>query len=219
MSLRFTTYDDQWKEAAETVIDPRVCECCPTAAAVASDGPIVAFRNRSAEGVRDIQIARLDGGRWTEPVSVHDDGWRIAACPVNGPAVSARGAFVAVAWFTARDDQPRAYAALSRDGGRTFGAPIRLDDGVSVGRVDVEALEDGSAIASYIEFTGGRSRFVVRRVDGAGTKSEAVTIAGIEDGRASGYPRMARHGNELVFAWLERSGSSVVKTAVAALPR
>jgi hypothetical protein len=133
--------------------------------------------------------------------------------------VSARGAFVAVAWFTARDDQPRAYAALSRDGGRTFGAPIRLDDGVSVGRVDVEALEDGSAIASYIEFTGGRSRFVVRRVDGAGTKSEAVTIAGIEDGRASGYPRMARHGNELVFAWLERSGSSVVKTAVAALPR
>lgn len=224
MSLRFATYDRQWKQAAETVIDARVCECCPTSAAVTSDGPIVAFRNRSSNEIRDVQVSRLEQGKWTEPVSVHEDGWRIAACPVNGPTLSARGTQVALAWFTAKDDQPRAYVAFSRDVGRTFGAPVRLDDEASLGRVDIELLPDGSAVASYVEFAGGRARFRARRVESSGAKSEAITISGVEDGRASGYPRMALHNKELVFAWLERSTSMTIKsmtikTAVAALPR
>jgi hypothetical protein len=36
--------------------------------------------------------------------------------------------------------------------------------------------------------------------------------------RNSGYPRMARRGAELVFAWTENDDSLRIKTAAARLP-
>jgi hypothetical protein len=32
-----------------------------------------------------------------------------------------------------------------------------------------------------------------------------VTVAAIASDRTSGYPRLARHGDELVLAWIERT--------------
>jgi hypothetical protein len=219
MSVRFGAFDRNWKQTAETPIDLRVCECCPTAAAVTADGPIVAYRNRSEDEVRDIVVSRLENGKWSEPRAVHDDGWKIAACPVNGPMLSARGRDVAIAWFTAKDGQGRAFVAFSNDAGRTFGAPILLDDGESLGRVDVELLPDGAAVASWIEFADQRAQFRVRRLDRAGTRSPSVTVSSIVGGRASGYPRIAVHRQELVFAWIEAGdGRSQVQTAVSRLP-
>ena len=40
----------------------------------------------------------------TATTAVYNDGWKIAACPVNGPAVAANGKRVALAWFTAPND-------------------------------------------------------------------------------------------------------------------
>lgn len=219
MSVRFATYGRDWKQTAEVPIDLRVCECCPTTAIVTSDGPIVAYRDRSDDEVRDIFISRLENGKWTEPRAVHADGWKIAACPVNGPMLSARGRDVALAWFTAQRDQPRALIAFSKDAGRTFGTPIPLDDGGSLGRVDVELLADGSAIATWIELADQGAQFRVRRVEPSGVKSPAIVVSGLAGGRASGYPRLASHGNEMVFAWTEIvDGRSQVRTARASVP-
>jgi hypothetical protein len=214
MTVRFAAFDTQWKQTSEIPIDLRVCECCPTAAAVTADGPVVAFRNRSEDEVRDIFISRFERGTWTEPKAVHADGWKIPACPVNGPMLSAHGRDVAIAWFTVAEDQGRAFVAFSKDAGRTFGAPIRLDDGGSLGRVDVELVPDGGAVATWIEFADQRAQFRVRHVDPDGTKSAALTISGVAGNRTSGYPRMARHGGEFVFAWTESTdGETHVKTA------
>jgi len=216
MSVRFATFDGNWKQTAEVPVDPRVCECCPTTAAVTADGPLIAFRNQTEQEVRDIYVARLEKGKWTEPVAVHEDNWKIAACPVNGPMLSARNRDVAIAWFTVKEEQGRAFMAFSPDAGRTFGTPIRLDDNGALGRVDVELMPDGSAVASWIEFADQRAQFRVRRVEPSGGKSPAVTVAGLAGNRASGYPRIARHGDELVFAWTESAeGTSRVQTAVA----
>ncbi len=219
MSVRFASFDRTGKRLTETAVDTRVCECCPTAAAVTSEGVIAAYRDRSAEEIRDIYVARLENGAWSGPVRVHEDGWRIPACPVNGPALSARGRDVAIAWFTIKHDKGHAQVAFSKDAGRSFGAPIALADSDTIGRVDVALLQDGSAIASWIEVAEQRAEFKVRRVDPAGATSAAVTVAAIESGRGSGYPRLAQHGNELVFAWTAREGGLRVKTAVAKLPR
>ena len=54
MSLRFASFARDGKQTADTELDLRVCECCPTAVAVTADGPIVAYRNRSPTEVRDI---------------------------------------------------------------------------------------------------------------------------------------------------------------------
>lgn len=217
MTLRAAQFDGARTQISELVVDSRVCECCPTAAAVTSEGPIVAFRDRSDDEVRDIFVSRRVGGRWTTPVPVHRDNWQIRACPVNGPALTARGANVAIAWFTAEGNQGRVLAAFSSDAGKTFGPPLRIDAAGSLGRVDVEWLGDDSAAVLWMETLGQRTELRVRRIDRSGARSAPITVAAISGARASGYPRLARRGAELLFAWTETDGGLRVRTAVATL--
>lgn len=222
MTVRYAAFDGKWKQSADMPIDTRVCECCPTTAAVTTDGVIAAFRNRTEDEIRDIYVSRLENGKWTEPKAVHNDNWKISGCPVNGPMLSARGRDVVIAWFTGKDDPGRVFVAFSKDAGRTFGAPIRVDDAGTVGRVDVELLPDGSAMATWIELVAGKTEFRARRVQSSGTKDAAMTIAALANNRTSGYPRLARHSDEFVFAWTEvvagapgARASTQVRTAVA----
>ena len=215
MSLRGALFGPDGNQASEMLIDDRVCECCPSATAVTTDGPIVAYRNRTTDEVRDIYVSRMVAGTWNEPRSVHDDNWRIAACPVNGPALSANGRDVAIAWFTAVGNEGHVYAAFSSDSGATFGPPVRIDDAGAVGRVDIELLADGSAAVTWIEFADQRSEFRIRRAERGGARSPSIAVSGISAGRSSGYPRLARRGNELLFAWVESGEKPRVRTAVA----
>jgi hypothetical protein len=215
MALYFASFDPSWKQSAETVVNTRVCECCQTSAVLTADGPLTAFRDRSAEEIRDIKVSRLEGGKWSPEIALHDDNWKIDACPINGPALSARGRQVAAAWFAAPNDNGHAFVAFSQDAGKTWGNAIRVDDEGSLGRVDIETLDDGSAIASWVEFAGDRSRFKIRRVTASGQRSEAVEVPGA--GRVSGYPRMTRVGNELILAWTESEGGQHVKGAIGRL--
>ena len=226
MMLRFASFDANWTQTADVEIDHRVCECCSTTAVMTSDGVLTAFRDLQPvedNDVRDIGVSRLENGNWTPTAIVSEDNWLIYSCPVNGPMLTARGRDVAVAWFTVKDDLGQAYAAFSNDAGRTWGTPIRLDDGGSLGRVDVEMLDDGSAVATWVEYAEGRSDFRLRLVDPSGERSAAITVTGVSGGRASGFPRVALSGDELVFAWSEgvegsESGALQVQTAVASLP-
>ncbi|MBI4887238.1 MAG: exo-alpha-sialidase [Acidobacteria bacterium] len=221
MTLRYAAFDAAGTQTSDTEIDHRVCECCPTTAVATADGLLTAFRDRSDDEIRDIAVSRLDGGKWTTAAAVSRDNWKIDFCPVNGPMLSARGRDVAAAWFTVKNDQGQAYAAFSSDAGRTWGMPIRLDDGGSLGRVDVELLDDGSAVASWVEYAEGRSDFRIRRVERSGARSAPIGVAAVSGGQASGYPRIGRVGNELIFAWSgsgTEGGELQVQTAVAQLP-
>ncbi len=231
MTLRFTTLGpDATPEALgpEVLLDDRVCDCCQTSAARTRDGVVVVYRDRSPEEVRDISIVRLEDGVWSDPAPVHEDGWTIPACPVNGPMVAAEGRNVAVAWFTAEGDRPRVKVAFSEDGGRTFDAPIRVDDGDPAGRVALVLLdptepgESEDVLVSWLERTDGAAEVRVRRVTAAGERSDARTVAVSTEARASGFPRMVRGGDRLVFAWTETGdpsgASSRVRVATAAVP-
>ncbi len=216
MTLRFARFDGAWKLTAEMPIDLRVCECCSTAAVATPEGVVAAYRNRSDDEVRDIYVSRLVQGRWGEPAAVHADNWQIAACPINGPALSARGRDLAIAWYTVKQDQGHAYLAFSRDAGRSFGEPIRLDDTASLGRVDVAMLPNGAALATWIEVADGRSHFRARRIAADGARSASMTVATLAGNRTS--PRTARNGDEVIFAWTEGGGASQVRTATLRLP-
>ena len=91
---------------------------------------------------------------------------------------------------------------------------MRLDDEGSLGRVDVELLPDGSAVAAYVEFANQRADFRVRRITRDGEKSPPVVVSTVAGNRTSGYPRMALSGDELVFAWVDRTVGSQVRTTV-----
>ncbi|MBW3660774.1 MAG: glycoside hydrolase [Gemmatimonadetes bacterium] len=202
----------------EALLDGRVCDCCQTDVAIAAEGPVVAYRDRSPEEIRDISVVRLVGGAWSDPARIHPDDWEIAACPVNGPAIAARGERVAVAWYTAARDTLRVRLARSTDAGATFGEPVGIDAGAPEGRVDVALLESGEALVSWLERAeDGNGLILARRVGSDGRLGEPVTVARTSYARASGFPRMALSGDEAVFAWTDPVEPSRVRTATARL--
>lgn len=216
MTLRFTTISRDSRMTQDLVIDERVCECCQTSAAMTSEGMIVVYRDRSEKEIRDISIARFVRGRWTLR-TVHADGWEIQGCPVNGPSVAARGRRVAVAWFTAAKDAPRVKIAFSTDAGATFLAPVQVDDGSPVGRAEVLILDDGSAFVVWMERAGKGAEIKARRVKSDGSREPSITIAESSAARSSGFPQVARSGQEIFFAWTESANPARVRTAMMKL--
>jgi hypothetical protein len=211
MQLRAAIFDKDHKSLSDTQIDARVCECCPTSVAMTTDGAIAAYRDRTAGEIRDIYVTRLSGGRWSMPLNVHKDGYKIEGCPINGPAVAARGKDVVVAWFTAPNEKDSSYLAFSHDSGRTFGQPLRVDEVSSLGRMAVAMANDGSALVGWVEFANEKSQFKVRRIEANGTKHPPMTVANLSGTR---YPRLALAKGEVVVAWTEtEKDSSRVKTA------
>jgi hypothetical protein len=217
MTLRFATIEANSKVSEDVLLDSRVCECCQTSAALTSEGAIVVYRDRSEKEIRDISVVRFSKGRWTEPRTVNADGWEIHGCPVNGPSVSADGKRVAVAWFTAAKETPQVKVVFSSDAGVTFASPIVVDEGSPVGRVDVLMLTDGSAVVSWLERIAKGGEVKVRRVRPDSSHDQAITVAESSAARSSGFPQMARAGDEIIFAWTDSGTPSRVRTAVGRL--
>ncbi len=215
MTLRAATLDRDGARYDEASLDERVCDCCPTAAARTPQGAVVVYRDRSDDERRDIAIVSLSQKGWSTPRTVHEDGWKIAGCPVNGPAVATAETGVAVAWFTAAQDTPRVKVAFSSDEGNTFGPPTTVDDGQPVGRVDLVVLPDGSALISWLEKTADGAEIRVRRVHPDGTRVPSTTVASTSAARASGFPHLARRGPEVYLAWTDTAAPSTIRTAVA----
>ncbi|MGH7502409.1 MAG: sialidase family protein [Longimicrobiales bacterium] len=219
MTLRYTTFSAAGVPAADELVDGRTCDCCQTDVAVTADGPVLVYRDRSDTEVRDIAVTRHVNGSWTEPVPVHEDGWVIPGCPVNGPSAAARERELVVAWFTAAQDTARVRVAFSSDAGATFGAPLRIDDGDPVGRADVLMLDDGQALVSWLERTDDGAEVRVRLVAPDGAMGSSTTVAASSAERASGFPRMALAGDRIVFAWTEPEPDARVRVAEMPLPR
>jgi len=189
-----------------SLLDARVCDCCPTDTALAADGPIVVYRDRSVDEVRDIALIRRSEQGWSEPITVHPDGWRISACPVNGPAVLARGNRVMVAWFTMAEDLPRVRLALSDDGGRSFDQPISLDPGIALGRVDL-GWEGERFVLSWLAETESGAALRIARFDAGGSMIDRHDLTTLDQGRISGVPRLLGLGDDrLLLSWTEALG-------------
>lgn len=204
MHLRTARLGQGAAEASE-LLDERVCECCSTDAAMTTRGPIVAYRDRSDDEIRDISVIRAVDDGWSEPAIVHRDGWHIFGCPVNGPATAAEGDTVALAWFTAAHDEAKVQVAFSTDGGRSFGAPIPIDADTPLGRVDVEMI-GGDAYVSWLGTRGEKGEIRYRRVSPHGELGPPRLVAETSQTRAAGVPSMTQHGDALLFAWVELAG-------------
>jgi hypothetical protein len=201
MTLRSAPVSEQGAPGPEMVIDGRVCDCCQTSAATTDTAVLVAYRDRSDKEIRDIYVSRFENGKWSMGTPVHADNWEINGCPVNGPSIAANGKSVAVAWFSAKDDAPKTQLVFSKDGGRTFGAPVRIDSGITLGRVGLTLLADGRALVSWIDGAGTSTRFTIRDVRPDGTMGAPIVVGPISGERNSGFPQVAVSGRTIVAAW------------------
>jgi hypothetical protein len=174
---------------ADTLVDPSVCDCCPTTLTAFPDGgALLAYRGRTDTEVRDIRTARFRGKTWDEPRPLNNDDWRIAACPVNGPRLASDGGRVAAAWFTAADNDPRVLASFSPDAGTRFLMPLRLDRGKPVGHVDTLILRDGALLVTWLETDGS---LWLRRVTPDFALDEPIALAPAGTVPTKANPRLA----------------------------
>jgi hypothetical protein len=217
MTLRYASIDRDGNLGDEALLDSKVCDCCQTDAVRTKDGSIVvAYRDRSDEEIRDMSVVRRENGGWSPPSPIHEDGWKINGCPVNGPALDSRRGMTVAAWFTVdAQDTAHVRVAFSNDGGRTFDPPVRVDDGNPHGRVDVALLKNGSALVTWLEQADStRAEIRVRRVTVDGRIGPSTAVAETSPSRASGFPRMAVWKDEVFLAWTEVGEPSQVRTAV-----
>jgi hypothetical protein len=207
-ALRAATFDMNLQRHGEAVVDAKTCDCCEVAIAATSRGPLLVYRDRSDKEIRDIAAVRYDGKAWGKPVPVHADGWTMAGCPVNGPAVAADGDAALVAWYTEAGGKPSVRIARSGDAGDTFGAPVTLDEGEQAqGRVAL-ALDATQAWILWIrEDASGQSLWLSRRTPDLKREYQRLEVAKLQGrGRGTGFPKIALRGGDGYVAWTDIEG-------------
>lgn len=208
MTLRTAALNSDTTISSAQVVDNLVCDCCQTDATLTDNGVIVAYRNRTEGEIRDIYVARLMNDEWQTPMEVARDGWEISGCPVNGPAIAAVDASVAVAWYTAASKQPRIQLAWSRDN-ESFSAPIKVDVGAVMGRVALVMLDQQTAIVGWLRRGGhGGGEICVRRIQQNGLMGAIQVVAHTDLSRPSGFPQLALAGDRLIVAHTDISSAA-----------
>ena len=201
MTLRAAFIDAEGEISNDILLDDKTCECCNTAATMTTNGPVVAYRDRSDTEIRDISIVRFVNGNWTAPKNVYQDHWEIPGCPVNGPAIDSFNDAVALAWFTAENDNPRIQVSFSENQGETFGLQYRVDNGNAIGRVDLVMIDQNNAVVSWMEPDGIDTLIQILKVSSNGEKNMPITITKTRSERSSGFPQLELVGDKLYLAW------------------
>ncbi|WP_405414493.1 hypothetical protein [Maribacter sp. Asnod1-A12] len=214
MTLRAGVVSVTGELLQEYELDARTCDCCQTTSAITDNGPVVIYRDRSDNEIRDISIVRQVEGEWSAPKVIHEDDWQIKGCPVNGPKVDALGNSLVVAWFTGASKKQKVQIAFSSDGGAEFTKPIIVAEGAIMGRVDVLWMDEDQAVVSWMEASDKTALFKAMIVHKDGTTSKKQLITEMADSRKSGFPQMEIVEETLYFAWTEQVGSvTQVRTA------
>lgn len=185
------------------LIDNAVCDCCNTSLVRTDRGLIAAYRNRSSDEIRDLYVSRYENGVWDTPNTVHNDGWQIAACPVNGPQLAFHSGVTAALWFTGADNVPRVKLAFSDDYGKNFDEAILLSENQPLGRVDIVMHNEQSAWVSYVERHEDAAKLHIKQVMRNGTIVQALILDEMEASRSGGFPQLSSFGDGLLVAWTE----------------
>ena len=202
MTLRSAVISRDGERIHEQEIDGSVCDCCQTDIAISSLGPLAVYRDRTADEIRDIYVARHDGERWGPGERLYADNWKIPGCPVNGPSIVADGEEVAVAWFSAANDQPMVRLIRSVDGGLIFAEPLVLAQGSLSGYVKLALLPAGHAAVSWVARNDhGSNTLHVAVVDSDNEVLATQPVADITQLRV--FPQLGFQDGHLVLAWTD----------------
>ena len=209
MRLYASTINPNGHLGPEILLDDMVCECCPTSAVNTIKGPLIAYRDRSTNEVRNIQMAFVNDTTLQYPIN--EDGWIIPGCPVNGPKLAVNGDKIAIAWYTAPNNEPKVNMAFSKDGGISFCNPIQIDNGSAIGRVDVLWLDKKRVIVSWLEEKSDNGELILKSLNAENGSISFQTSFPINSGRGSGYPKLAKTDNLVFITWTKTGKESGIQ--------
>ena len=205
-----------WKgdsRPVEHLIQANVCFCCKTAVVASGEKVYAAWRHIYPGSLRDIAVARStdNGATFGPPIRVSEDGWKIDACPDDGPAMAADGHDgIHIAWPTlVAGDTPRKGIFYSTLKGDSFAPRVRLDAGdADPAHPQIAADHHTNTAVVWDERTSERRRIVFRPVtDGA------VEAPRFFDGDGVSYPVVAAGEGYWIVLWSaqDASGGSVIE--------
>ncbi len=205
MQLRANGFDLDLQRSTDSVLDTMTCDCCQTDVAMTTKGPLLVYRDRTEAEIRDIAVVRRTAGTWGAPVMVHADGWKIAGCPVNGPAIAATGNDAVVGWYSEAGDAAALRLARTTDAGDTFAPPVVVDSGKQVlGRVDVAMDADQAWVAWLRESNGGQTLMLARYTPDLSRELQKIEVAKLEGrGHATGSPKLVVDSTAAWLVWTD----------------
>ncbi len=188
------------------LVSKPTCGCCGTKVAQGAGGPLFATTRAQAEelkgsydAVRDVFVSSShDGGAsWAKAVKIHDDRFKISACPdiTSGLAVDSRGRLHA-AWYTGTERHPGVFYAVSSDEGKSFCKPLALlaDDWVPYGDVKLALDGNDNAWVAFEDRRGEEDMIQLARITPEGTRTLSQAWSGTA-------PDVAVLGDSAVIAW------------------
>ncbi len=215
MTLRSAEISSDGTITRMRLIDDMVCDCCSTDLVMMDGEAAIVYRNRTTEEIRDIYISRynLESGEWSQPEAVHNDGWEINGCPVNGPRIDHKNGRTGVIWYTEANEDRRVLMATSNDNGANFSDPVVISDENTMGRADLAIAGDSTLYVSWFSDLEGNGFVMMRRVTDRGVLGKPIQVGITSSGRRSGFPRMALLNDGLLFAWTQTDPLIRVRTA------
>ena len=187
---------------ADFSLDLMTCSCCQTSAVLTSETVIVVYRDRTADETRDVSIKRLRNGVWSKSETVHQDGWKIYGCPVNGPAIDAFGNSVFVGWFTAANDKPEVKVAISKDAGLKFSAVFKIPSTRPIGHVDIEMIDEQTGIVSWLEWADNKETLKICKITFNGCSQAQIVYVNTSN-RSLNFPKISSTSSTFYITWTQ----------------
>lgn len=122
---------------------------------------------------------------------------------------------MALAGHTEAGKEPKLVIAFSRDAGASFSKPVRIDNGGTMGRVDIAILENETTYVTWLE-NGDQGAYIIgAHVDKDGEVLSKSTLVETDAARSSGFPVLETTKDGLMLAWTHTLGNeSTVKTGI-----
>ena len=206
--------DDGKTFGAEQKLVDHSCECCRLALAPTPDGKIAAlFRMNYPGNIRDHGFTLLPAsGDAPLPERVTFSGWKIAACPEQGPglAIGADGARHAV-WYESAHGPAIWYGQLQPGHAPRFALQI---GGPGARHADVAAHADNVWLVwNQVDAKGYQ---LMSRTSRDGGKSFDPPIAIASSQSAVYSPQLLVHGDDAYAAWNTASGFRLIRIGAGA---
>jgi hypothetical protein len=202
----------------EELIDDQTCECCATSLIKTRRGFSALYRDKTEHHIRDIHLARRQGGRWHNDGAIHKDNWEIQGCPVNGPVIIADGGVTVGAWFTSADQRPRIQVKVMGD---SDAPALTLEESAALlGRLGMVAIHHNRIAVSWVSIEEEQTRVSLAILERKGNRlsivSPARKVAYLPEDRWGGVPRPAMFGDWLVLVHQSDQHEGVQISAVPA---
>lgn len=211
MTLRSAIFDSNGRIIEEYLIDNKVCDCCQTDMAMSPVGPMIVYRDRTDNEIRDISFSILKDDGWTTPAPIFNDQWNIAGCPVNGPSIASSNDNTAVAWFGTRNGQTEVKISFFDLEKNNFKEPLIIDNSKPLGRVDLEFVDDKNLLLSWMSSGEDEAKIKMMMLDKNGNKSKIIEVDGSSGSRSVGFPRITSNQTNAYITYTRDDNETSVK--------